>query len=231
MALQGNLRDMAAAELIQHVCQDGRVARLVLESGGRRADLFIDSGQVVHAALGDRQGEEVVFEVLGWADGTFFVDNEASPPARSIERSYAGLLLEGARRLDESTSAPAAEAGQDGAAELTQEGRMGEPTLALSSIEGVAGAVLVAEDGVIIGHSMQGDPEKEGAVAAFVGAAAVQAGESLGLGAFQRGTVVISTGSLLILKHAAAYVGLLLEDGASPALVASRAGALIKELK
>lgn len=106
---------------------------------------------------------------------------------------------------------------------------MGEPTLALSSIEGVAGAVLVAEDGVIIAHTMQGDPEKEGAVAAFVGAAALQAGEALGLGGFQRGTVVISTGSLLILKHGAAYAGLLLDEGASPALVASRAEALLKE--
>lgn len=234
MALQGSLRDMAAAELIQHVCQDGRRARLVLESGGRRAELFIEAGQVVHATQGERQGEEVVFDLMGWADGSFVVDSDVPPPARSVERSYAGLLLEGARRLDESADAPTAEspAAQQEPADPTepaQEGRMGEPTLALSSIEGVAGAVLVAEDGVIIAHTMQGDPEKEGAVAAFVGAAALQAGEALGLGGFQRGTVVISTGSLLILKHGAAYAGLLLDEGASPALVASRAEALLKE--
>jgi predicted regulator of Ras-like GTPase activity (Roadblock/LC7/MglB family) len=91
------------------------------------------------------------------------------------------------------------------------------------------GAVLVAEDGVVVGHSMEGDAEKEGAVAAFVGAAALQAGASMGLGAFKRAAVGIASGSLLVLKHGDLFVGLLLKEGASPALVAGRAETVLAE--
>jgi predicted regulator of Ras-like GTPase activity (Roadblock/LC7/MglB family) len=234
MSMQGQLRDMGVAELIQHTCQDAKTARLALDSGGKQAVIYFEGGEVVHAAQGELQGEPVIYAVLNWGEGSFALEPGVEPPARTIHRSYAGLLLEGAKRIDEGeieaaglvlagsafveTTAGRAPAGEGGMSEAMQ---------ALARIEGVLGAVRVAEDGVVLEQALEGDPEKEGAVAAFVGAAAIQAGESLSLGAFKRATVSLAAGSLLVLRRSDCYIGLLLKEGASPALVASRAEAVL----
>ena len=101
----------------------------------------------------------------------------------------------------------------------------------LAKIDGVAGAVLVAEDGVVLAHTLEGDPEKEGAVAAFLGAAAVQAGEAMKLGRQKRATVSMANDHIVVLKSKEYFVGLLLQGGASPALVASRAETLLEGVK
>jgi predicted regulator of Ras-like GTPase activity (Roadblock/LC7/MglB family) len=226
MAMQGRLGDMSVADLIQHTCQDGKTAKLQMENLGQTAQIFFDGGQVVHATLGELSGEAAVYQALTWIDGSFNLEVDVAPPARSISRSYAALLLEGARRIDEDAEPPpAAEPAAD--IPVQAEKAAPGPLSSLAQIEGVGGAVLVAEDGVVIGHSIEGDPEKEGAVAAFIGAAALQAGASLGLGEFKRAAIGISTGSILVLRHEDTYVALLLKEGASPAMVAGRAEAIL----
>jgi predicted regulator of Ras-like GTPase activity (Roadblock/LC7/MglB family) len=234
MAMQGHLGDMSVADLIQHACQDGKTARLRMDHLGRTAEIYFDGGQVVHAALGDLSGETAVYQALAWKEGDFQLEADVQSPARSIERSYASLLFEGARRIDEGGAqidrelqAAMANPGDGRVAARAAGG--GDLVASLVKIEGVEGAVLVAEDGVVVGHSMEGDSEKEGAVAAFVGAAALQAGASMGLGAFKRAAVGIATGSLLVLKHGDLFIGLLLKEGASPALVAGRAETVLGE--
>ena len=230
MAMQGHLGDMSVADLIQHACQDGKTARLQMENQGQTALIYFEGGQVVHATLGDFAGEAAVYQALAWKEGTFSLEAEVGPPARSIARSYTALLFEGARRIDESEAQLDHElqAAMGAAAGVLSARGSGEEIVhVLARVEGVAGAVVVAEDGVVIAQSIEGDAEKEGAVAAFIGAAAVQAGTSMFLGAFKRAAVGISSGSLLVLKHGDLFVGLLLKEGASPALVAGRADSIL----
>lgn len=99
--MQGNLRDMAVADLIQHNCQDRKTAQLAIEHNGQQATLFFKEGVLVHAALDDNQGEEVVYHILGWQNGLFNLEMGVEPPTVTINRNWSGLLLEGARRLDE----------------------------------------------------------------------------------------------------------------------------------
>ncbi len=101
MALQGTLRDMAVADLIQQYGQDEKTAVLHITHGNEEAILYFHEGTVAHAELGDQDGEEVVYHALGWEDGAFSLEMDVSPPTVSITRSWSGLLLEGARRLDE----------------------------------------------------------------------------------------------------------------------------------
>jgi hypothetical protein len=101
MALQGDLQDMAVADLIQHNCQDAKTARLVIEHNGQEAILFFNEGTVQHATLGTLHGEEVVYEVLNWQEGSFTLETGQKPPTVTINRSWSGLLLIGAQRLDE----------------------------------------------------------------------------------------------------------------------------------
>ncbi len=226
MAMQGLLRDMGVPELIQHVCQEGRTARLTVEDTGRTAEVFFEGGQVVHAQFGETEGEQAVFAILEWRAGSFTLEPEVAAPRRSIERSYAGLLLEAAHRLDEgalavSSSVEMPRMGQG------EGGGMDEIARALAGIEGVEGCVLVAEDGVVLAHALQGDPEKEGAVAAFVAGAAQQASQVMDLGRFRRATVSGGVGTMLILHHEDFYAGLVLKEGVSPAMVATRAEAIL----
>lgn len=106
MTMQGNLQTMTVADLIQHNCQDHKTAQLVINHNGQQATLYFKEGEVQHATLGNVQGEEVIYQILNWQDGEFTLEMDAEPPAVTISRSYSGLLLEGARRLDEATQTP-----------------------------------------------------------------------------------------------------------------------------
>lgn len=101
MAMQGNLKDMAVADLVQHNCQDRKTAQLTIYHHGEEANLFFKDGNVVHAFLNNTQGEEAVYQILGWVDGTFALETGVMPPEISIQRSWSSLLIEGARLLDE----------------------------------------------------------------------------------------------------------------------------------
>ncbi len=237
MGLQGNLRDMSVADLIQHNCQEGKTARITLRSEDEalQAALFIERGRLVHAEMGDQRGEEVVYAVLGWEGGTFTLAPDIAPPARTIGRSYTLLLLEGMRRIDEEKSIPeeSVALGDEGIEPAHVSGdaagvAMMDLVRALKGIDGVKGVVFTARDGVVIAHDVEGNPEKQGAVAVFVGHAALQAGGSLDLGAFRWATVVTGKDITLVIEKPDYYVGLLLSEQASPVLVASKAQGVLE---
>ena len=101
MGMNGNLNDIAVAELIQLNCLDRKTARLQVQHAEDRAEIYFRDGEIIHALMGDSSGEEVVYQILSWKEGAFSLENEIETTENSIKRSWSGLLLEGARRLDE----------------------------------------------------------------------------------------------------------------------------------
>ncbi|PKO02112.1 MAG: hypothetical protein CVU43_09475 [Chloroflexi bacterium HGW-Chloroflexi-5] len=101
MGMTGNLTGLAAADLIQLNCVDQKIARLQIKHENQNAEIFFSGGQIVHAVSGAQKGEEVVYQVLGWNEGDFSLDNDIKSSETTIQRSWPSLLLEGARRLDE----------------------------------------------------------------------------------------------------------------------------------
>lgn len=101
MGLQGNIHDMSVADLIQQLCNDHKKAQLLIEKGSESASLYFKDGNVVHARLGSDEGEEAVYQLLAWEDGTFTLNNDVEASKVTVERSWSGLLMEGAKRLDE----------------------------------------------------------------------------------------------------------------------------------
>ena len=231
-AVRGNLSTMSLANIIQINCAEYNQASLRLRQGGQEASIFFADGNIVHAALGSRVGEEAVYELLTWEDGEFELQMDIPPPEQTITTSWSGLLLEGVRRLDEKAAgfgqvavrtANPEEIGAIGGEKVR--GKMvQELASGLKEIESVVGVVITARDGTVLAHDLEGDPQKDGAVAVFVGNAASQIGESLALGAFEWGTVAIGKDTtMLVLEQPDYYVGLLLGERASPAIVASSA--------
>jgi hypothetical protein len=101
VGVAGSIKEIPVADLIQQNCLDKKNARLVIQNGELQAQVFFSGGAIVHALLGNQSGEEVIFEILQWEDGSFILDKEITSPARTITNTWAALLLEGARRIDE----------------------------------------------------------------------------------------------------------------------------------
>jgi predicted regulator of Ras-like GTPase activity (Roadblock/LC7/MglB family) len=106
MSMTGSISDLAIADLIQVNCLDRKTAKLQIQHQDQMVEVFFKAGEVVHAETGDQKGEEVIYQILGWNEGSFNFDSDVESPVSSITRSWSGLLLEGARRLDEKTQAP-----------------------------------------------------------------------------------------------------------------------------
>jgi hypothetical protein len=101
MGIAGSIKEIAIADLIQQNCLDRKKSKLTIQNMDRQAILYFNDGSVVDAILGDISGEEVIYKILEWEDGTFLIEKNVDAPRKTIVNTWAGLLLEGARRLDE----------------------------------------------------------------------------------------------------------------------------------
>jgi hypothetical protein len=99
--LSGSLREFSVADVVQLLCGHAKTGKLALAFADSRGAVFVDSGSVVHAEAGAREGEEAFFELMSRMEGGFqFLPGEKSSK-QSVRRSTAILILEGARRSDE----------------------------------------------------------------------------------------------------------------------------------
>jgi len=103
--VRGDLRSMSLPSIIQVNCTEQSQAHLRIRGHGQEASLFFADGNIVHAEMDSKVGEEVIYEVLGWEDGEFELEVGVPPPQRTITKGWSGLLLEGMRRLDERAAA------------------------------------------------------------------------------------------------------------------------------
>ncbi len=109
MAVEGDLRDVNLASLIQVICQRQRVAEVVVERSGERGEIYFAQGEIVHAIAGSQAGEEAVHSLLAWEEGRFRVEEGVEAPARSVHASWHRLLLDGLKQVEESESRRARE--------------------------------------------------------------------------------------------------------------------------
>ncbi len=101
MTFQGSLKELHLPDVIQLVAVSGKTGAFQLVRGREEGRIYLEAGRIVHAEAGDLKGEEAVFLLATWDDGSFhFLPGEA-PPARTVTRSNTNLLMEAARRMDE----------------------------------------------------------------------------------------------------------------------------------
>jgi hypothetical protein len=101
MAVEGDLKDIDITSVIQVMCTERRRAGLVMRRRGEEGVIFLDNGEIVHAILGPLQGEDAVYELLTWRDGSFRMTDQVRTPTRSIGMPWSHILMEGMRKLDE----------------------------------------------------------------------------------------------------------------------------------
>lgn len=228
MPVEGSLKELGLTNIIQINCTEMNTATVSLMYQGRTGIICFADGAIVHAAVGDVVGEEAVYELLSWPDGSFVVEAGTIPSERTVSTSWNSLLLEGLRRMDEEQAsverpaevAPAMElpAAADEMATLAHE---------LKNVMGVEGSVIISRDGIVFASDIDGNPEKEGAVAVFVGNAAAEFGNAMSLTPFDWGLVTMGKDRMLILERPAFFAGLSLSEKASPALVSAEAATIL----
>jgi predicted regulator of Ras-like GTPase activity (Roadblock/LC7/MglB family) len=222
--VEGNLKELSLANIIQLNCTERSTATVSLTCEDQAGIICFAEGAIVHAAVGDLVGEEAVYELLSWPDGSFVVETGAPPPQRTVSASWNSLLLEGIRRIDEGGDVVEEPAQIPSKTELLPEAdNMVSLAHELRRIVGVEGSVIISRDGIVFASDMEANAEKEGAVAVFVGIAADELGAAMSLTPFDWGLVTMGKDRMLILERPAFFTGLLLNEKASPALVSAEA--------
>ncbi len=109
VGVQGSLTHMAFSDMIQILCANNRSVEIVLtqHESKREGHVFVENGEVVHASVGELEGEGAFYELLRWHTGEFTTLPCKEFPSRTIRAPLMTLLMEGARRADEQTASSA----------------------------------------------------------------------------------------------------------------------------
>ncbi len=105
---RGVLRRVGLQDVIQMECLGRNSAILEVKAGRHQGRIYIKDGRIVHAAVGDRKGEEAFLHLLAQRRGEFVMKSFVEPPEETIDTSYEMLLMEAARLQDEASQAAAA---------------------------------------------------------------------------------------------------------------------------
>lgn len=100
--LQGSIRQFSLPDIVQFLSAASKTGKLgLVHESGTEGSIFFEQGVVVHAEVGERDGEEAFFELVRWRDGSFEFEPEQPAPRKSVQQHSTILLMEGARRSDE----------------------------------------------------------------------------------------------------------------------------------
>ncbi|MCU0772222.1 MAG: response regulator [Verrucomicrobia bacterium] len=105
---RGVLRRVSLPDVIQMECLAGNSSILEITGAGMRGRLYIRSGQMIHAEIGDLTGIDALNNILCWPGGSFHLLPFADPGRQTVSGQWEFLLMEAARLKDESASAAAA---------------------------------------------------------------------------------------------------------------------------
>ena len=103
MAFQGSLKELPLPDIIQLVSVSGKTGVFSLRRNGDHdsGEIYLRGGQIVHARVGDLQGEEAMYELAIWPEGEFVFTPGKETDLTTIQKSNTNLLMEAARRIDE----------------------------------------------------------------------------------------------------------------------------------
>ena len=110
MAFTGQLNDLALSELIEFFCNQRKTGRLKVDYALAPGVFFIKDGELVDAKVGALNGTEAVFFALTLPSASFDFSAGMQSSRRTITDSWASVVLEGLRRIDEGIMPDASQA-------------------------------------------------------------------------------------------------------------------------
>src|SRR6266404_3042865 len=114
---RGVLRQVSLEDVMQMECLNRNSSVLEVTAGKKEGKIFIKEGSIIHAEIGDRNGEAAFNKILSIKGGEFNLKPFTEPSQSSIDASWEFLLMEAARSRDEAAEVepeePPAERPQD----------------------------------------------------------------------------------------------------------------------
>jgi len=107
---RGVLRRVGLQDVLQMECLSRNSSVLEIKARQVQGLIYIEAGQIVHAEVGDRAGEEAFNYLMALSGGEFNLKPFSEPRQRTINAQWEFLIMEAARQRDE-----------DGGGEETQE--------------------------------------------------------------------------------------------------------------
>jgi len=103
MGLEGNLRELALADLIEMTSLGGKTGLLLLfgQDAALAGQLAFRDGRLVGATCGNLTAEKAFYTLLDLREGSFDFDPDAHLDEETCNLATASLLMEGMRRIDE----------------------------------------------------------------------------------------------------------------------------------
>jgi transposase-like protein len=98
----GTLDDISLCDLVQTIQMAGKDAVITITTEEGVSRIWCLRGAIIDAESGPLVAEAAVYRMLGFEHGRLVADLRSAPRVRSIHASTHGLLLEAARRKDES---------------------------------------------------------------------------------------------------------------------------------
>jgi len=130
---RGVLRQVGIQDVLQMECLSRHSTILEVSAGGLKGEIYIQDGELVHAQLGSREGQEAFNRIIAFPGGEFRLKAFVPPPGRTLEGQWEFLLMEACRQRDEAAEA-AANLGQDALGGVAME----EASVAVAQDEAVA---------------------------------------------------------------------------------------------
>jgi hypothetical protein len=101
MSFQGSLSELPLSDIVQLVAVSGKTGMFSMTRASEKGYVYLRNGHITHAKLGDVEGEDAIYALALWSQGSFQFSPGIESESRTISRSNTNLLLEAARRSDE----------------------------------------------------------------------------------------------------------------------------------
>ncbi len=99
-SFSGELKDLSIVELVQMLNLNKKSGVLKIEGLGS-GEIYLQGGQIIGAKIGDKEGEDAIYEMVTFEDGSFNfeVSNEKFP--FTIKSGTMNVIMEACRIMDE----------------------------------------------------------------------------------------------------------------------------------
>ena len=98
---QGSLSEIRLPDVIQLLSAGSKTGAFKIERRNTAGAIYLTQGQITHAVCGKIRGEQAIYTMAVWHEGSFqFVDGD-SIEEQTISKNNAHILMEVARKLDE----------------------------------------------------------------------------------------------------------------------------------
>jgi response regulator RpfG family c-di-GMP phosphodiesterase len=97
----GSLEDMSLTDIIQVLNMGMKTAKVVVTNGSKTGEIYLKSGKVTSAELGELTGCEAFYKLVEWSRGEFRVFHGHLTDKNNITVETMTLMLEATKVLDE----------------------------------------------------------------------------------------------------------------------------------